>query len=235
MRYVIGDIHGCHKEFHELLDKLCLSEEDTLYILGDVMDRGPEPLKVLQELMRNPNVIYLLGNHDLAFYLMMKRLAVEVVEENVESQLDADILLDFLQWSMDGGAVSAQQFRHLSKEEREEILSYLEEADLYDVLEDGKKRYILVHGALGNFSEEKSLDEYEISELIEDRMDYSRRYFADPDTYIITGHTPATHISGWKKPEVYQKHGHIAMDTGCVGTGILAAYCIETGEVIYNK
>lgn len=40
MKYVISDIHGCYREYMALLEKLCLSEEDHLYILGDAVDRG---------------------------------------------------------------------------------------------------------------------------------------------------------------------------------------------------
>lgn len=37
----IGDIHGCHKEFEDLLDKLDLTKDDRLILLGDLINRGP--------------------------------------------------------------------------------------------------------------------------------------------------------------------------------------------------
>ena len=40
MRYIISDIHGCKKEYLELLRKIKFSDEDHLYILGDVLDRS---------------------------------------------------------------------------------------------------------------------------------------------------------------------------------------------------
>ncbi|MCR5596455.1 MAG: fructose-bisphosphatase class III [Lachnospiraceae bacterium] len=49
----------------EPLDKINLKDTDTLYILGDVLDRGPHPIKTLQKLMEMPNVICLVGNHEL--------------------------------------------------------------------------------------------------------------------------------------------------------------------------
>lgn len=39
--YVISDIHGEYDMFLDLLEKIGLKEADTLYILGDVLDRGP--------------------------------------------------------------------------------------------------------------------------------------------------------------------------------------------------
>ena len=52
--YVISDIHGELELFEELLDRIALKDSDTLYILGDVVDRGPHPVKVLQRLMSMP-------------------------------------------------------------------------------------------------------------------------------------------------------------------------------------
>ena len=49
MRYLISDVHGCYEEYQELLDKIHFSNEDELYVLGDAMDRGPEPIKVIQD------------------------------------------------------------------------------------------------------------------------------------------------------------------------------------------
>ena len=56
MTYVIADIHGCYEEFSELLDRIGFSDEDDLFVLGDAMDRGPEPIRVIQDLMQRPNV-----------------------------------------------------------------------------------------------------------------------------------------------------------------------------------
>ena len=59
--YVISDIHGMYSKFTELLNKIKLKETDTLYILGDVLDRGPNPVKTLFEIMSMPNAICMLG------------------------------------------------------------------------------------------------------------------------------------------------------------------------------
>ena len=68
MHYVIADIHGCRKQFLELLEKIKFSENDTLYILGDVLDRGFDPIGTLQDLMSYDNIVFILGNHDYTFY-----------------------------------------------------------------------------------------------------------------------------------------------------------------------
>lgn len=69
--YVISDIHGQYNMFIELLDKIDLKDTDTLYILGDVLDRGPHPIKTIRKLMEMPNAICLVGNHE---FMAMKCL-----------------------------------------------------------------------------------------------------------------------------------------------------------------
>lgn len=44
---IIGDVHGCVKELRELLDEADYVEgEDTVVLVGDLVDKGPYPLEV---------------------------------------------------------------------------------------------------------------------------------------------------------------------------------------------
>ena len=49
--YVISDIHGEYEKFNDLLKKIDLKDTDTLYVLGDVLDRGHHPIRTLLQLM----------------------------------------------------------------------------------------------------------------------------------------------------------------------------------------
>ena len=51
MTYTISDIHGEYDQFMTILEKIHFSDSDTLYVLGDVVDRGEHPIKVLQYMM----------------------------------------------------------------------------------------------------------------------------------------------------------------------------------------
>lgn len=66
MTYVVSDIHGCDKKYFRLLETLHFSDNDTLYILGDVTDRGSGGLRVLLDAASRQNVILLRGNHEQA-------------------------------------------------------------------------------------------------------------------------------------------------------------------------
>ena len=233
MRYIVSDIHGCYNQYQKLLEKIQFSEEDEMYVLGDVVDRGPEPIKVLQDMLRRPNVIFILGNHDFIMYTLMKKLSVEITEENYDKHLTSELLLDYNLWLQDGGQVTAEQFKELSYSEKMDVLDYIAGASLYEVIENGGKEYRLVHAGLSNFAPDKDLDEYELYDFLEERADYSRRYYPDENIFLVTGHTPTVYIKGWEKTEVYRKNGHIAMDCACVAGGKWAAFCVETEEVIY--
>lgn len=66
MTYVISDLHGYPLEkFKKLLEKAKFSDDDFLYILGDVIDRnGDGGVEMLCWLFEQPNVQLILGNHE---------------------------------------------------------------------------------------------------------------------------------------------------------------------------
>jgi hypothetical protein len=71
---VVGDVHGCRDEVERLLDLLRLSAGDSLYFLGDLFSRGPDPEGVLA-LIRRTRAKSVRGNHEDA--LLKWRAAVE--------------------------------------------------------------------------------------------------------------------------------------------------------------
>lgn len=61
--YVMSDLHGCYQSYLAMLEKINFNDDDTLYILGDVLDRGPNPIKIILDLMERHNVVVLAGNY----------------------------------------------------------------------------------------------------------------------------------------------------------------------------
>jgi len=66
--YAVGDIHGCYDELRQLLDKLHFNpEKDQLWSVGDMVNRGPQSLKVLQYMHAlGESAQAVLGNHELS-------------------------------------------------------------------------------------------------------------------------------------------------------------------------
>lgn len=229
--YVISDIHGCYEKYRQMLDKIYFSNDDTLFVLGDVVDRGPQPVKVLQDMMCRPNVVPLIGNHELMALTCLKFLTTEVTEETV-AHLESDTLQILLEWMGEGGQSTIDGFSELSVEERKELTEYLGEFSLYEEVSVNGREYLLVHAGLGNFSPEKPIEGYTLEEMLFDRPDYSRVYF--PDRYLVTGHTPTRNIRNHPNPDsIYRENNHIAIDCGCVFGGRLGAVCLEDGREFY--
>ena len=62
--YVLSDIHGHLDYFEDILRKIRFNKEDTMYIIGDCIDRGPNPIGLLKRVKELKNVHFLLGNHE---------------------------------------------------------------------------------------------------------------------------------------------------------------------------
>lgn len=59
----IGDVHGCSREFSALLDHVSPGVDDRLILLGDLVNKGPDPAGVI-EIFASLDCVCLLGNHD---------------------------------------------------------------------------------------------------------------------------------------------------------------------------
>jgi len=81
----IGDIHGCSREFSALLDHVSPGRGDRLILLGDLVNKGPDPAGVLQ-IFATVDCVCLLGNHDLD-HLKWKGGGIPKVESIVTKEL----------------------------------------------------------------------------------------------------------------------------------------------------
>jgi bis(5'-nucleosyl)-tetraphosphatase (symmetrical) len=76
--YAIGDLQGCYDPFRKLLDQLKFDpSNDTLWLTGDLVNRGPKSLKTIRFVKSlGESVITVLGNHDLHL-LALAREAID--------------------------------------------------------------------------------------------------------------------------------------------------------------
>lgn len=231
MIYVMSDVHGEYEKYLVMLEKIGFSQEDTLYVLGDAVDRGPEPVRLLQDMMDRENVYFLLGNHEGMALHVLEKLNVEVTAENAQSHLDAEWMGKILEWQQNGGDTTMRQFRRLSADEKQDVLDFLREAPVYDVAEVNGKTFILVHAGLGNFRKGKKLRQYTFEEMTCMRQDDEKRYFDDPDVYVVCGHTPTLSVTG--KAEMYASNNNLFIDCGAAYGGRLCCVCLDTMETFY--
>lgn len=233
MIYCMSDIHGNYEGYKKLLEKVDFKEEDTLYVLGDVIDRGKQSIKILQDMMIRPNVVPIIGNHEYMGIQCLKFLMQEISEDSIAT-ISEDIIRGLLEWQNVGGQATMDEFHKLSREEKQDIIDYLEEFSLYEEVSVNGKDYVLVHAGLCNFAVDRPLENYGLHELIFKAPQYSRVYYLDK--YLVTGHLVTRAIRQNKRPYfIYKGNNHIAIDCGSNCGGQLGMICLNTGEEFYIR
>ena len=234
MTYVCSDIHGRYDKYAALLAGLRFGPGDTLYVLGDVIDRGPQGVRVLLDMMNRPNVIPILGNHEFTAAVCLPWLLKEVTQESIAG-LDEPRVGALGDWLVNGGEPTLQELGRLRQEERRAILDYILEMDLYAQVEAGGQSYLLVHAGLDRFSPDRDLEDYALEDFL----------FAGPESnalyrgrdFLVYGHTPTRLLfrQAGEAPQdrIFRRGQQIGIDCGCVFDGRLGALCLETGEEFY--
>lgn len=234
MIYCVSDIHGDFIRYQTMLKMINFSSDDTLYVLGDVIDRGTGSMRILFDMMSRDNVIPIAGNHEYMALQCLSWLNQEITEETLKN-LSQEKLEELQIWMYNGGSATLKEYKKLSKEEQKKVFDYISDFSLYEEVEVKGKKFVLVHAGICNFDECKSMEDYVLDELIFDRADYSKMYFKDK--YLVTGHTPTRLIR--KKLEenqldlIYIKNNHIAIDCGCGHGGLLGAIRLDDFEDFY--
>jgi serine/threonine protein phosphatase 1 len=225
MIYAVSDLHGCYDAWLRALDAVSLSDGDTLYVLGDVVDRGPEPIRLLRDMMERPNVIPLLGNHEYMMASVLGRLAVEITAENAGSHLTAEDLMAHANWMRNGGGVTLEAFRRLSRGEQADILDYLGEFSLYEEVSAGGRDFVLVHAGFESFVPGKPLWEYGVEHTLFTVPAPGADYF--PSRWLVTGHRPTP------DGRIRRDGRHLSIDCGCVFGGALAVLRLDDLREFY--
>lgn len=126
----MSDIHGNYEKYQQALKAIKLQNSDTLYVLGDVVDRGQGSCKILLDMMCYFNIIPLLGNHEFMAMTVLSKLVEEITEDTLDS-FNQEFVSCMLTWFENGGQSTLEEFKTLSPEDRQAILEYLEEFNVY--------------------------------------------------------------------------------------------------------
>ncbi|HEV3240589.1 MAG TPA: symmetrical bis(5'-nucleosyl)-tetraphosphatase [Casimicrobiaceae bacterium] len=99
--YVVGDIQGCYAEFAQLLDLIAFDpQRDRLWLVGDLVNRGPDSLSVLRQVKSlGAAATTVLGNHDLHLLTVAAGHRAAHKRDTLAAVLaapDRDELLDWL-------------------------------------------------------------------------------------------------------------------------------------------
>lgn len=191
-RYAISDIHGCANTFKALIDQIKLTKNDHLYLIGDLVNRGPSSAEVLDYVIELKSTGYqvfvIMGNHEhIVLNAANKSLALR---KRIVQTYNSERLLD--------------EFGNL-KTPYEKLL---QEAYHYLILED----FYLVHAG---FNFKAGVPFQDIQYLL-----YARNFKAKKkhlgERKVIIGHTP-TNLSKIVYRINKQKR-KLCIDNGCVNS-----------------
>ena len=235
MIYVTADLHGIHPEkFRVLLAKAEFSDDDFLFILGDVIDRGEYGAELLTWLTQQPNIQLILGNHE-ALLLSCAFLFADVNEDSLNA-LTVENMKLVQNWVDNGGNPTMKGFRKLLKQDPElvqGILEYLQDCPLYEEVEVDGREYVLVHAGLGeNFTAEKPLDAYDANDLLFARPELSAVYY--PHKTVIFGHTPSFYYGETYRGKPVFTETWINIDTGVYAGNSPVLLCLDNQKEYYQ-
>ena len=117
--YVTSDAHGHLRALDRALELAQPGASDTVYVLGDLVDRGPDPVGVIKLVRGLGNSRVLMGNHE--------RMLLDTIASG-----DA---ADELTWHMNGGYVTAEGLDALPDETYRDIMDWIANLPLFDVAE----------------------------------------------------------------------------------------------------
>ncbi len=215
-KYVCSDIHGMYNEFKKMLDLISFSENDTLYIIGDAIDRGPESIKTITHIMNTENMFLILGNHESAMLDYYRGKWV------YDSWADHE-------WFTFGGETTRKEFIQLDKEAKNNILDYIESLPDHIIIDD----FVLVHGGFYINDKEDTLENALYHSNTEEKI-WNREFFEYDQKVIgyttILGHTPTTCFN---EENIIHKNNKILIDCGCYFGGKLACLRLDDMKEFY--
>lgn len=235
--YIMSDIHGLKQRFDNMLNLIALKPEDRIYILGDVIDRGPDGIELLETFMENEQFTLILGNHELMmldFYLDQKNK-----EPNIEYEE---------RWLRNGCLPTREQYESRIPYQQEQILEYLQKCPLaISDLFVNDYVYYLVHGSpvlslrSGNaYLDSDFLKLFSTHDFVWNRINEDTVLF--DDRCVIVGHTMTSFYqdnkpySIWSDNQDLSKAKIINIDCGCASNDAntqLACLRLDDLKVFY--
>lgn len=213
--FAIGDIHGNVDSLIECIEKSNIDKiNDTLIVLGDVVDGFPNTSECVEELLKFKNCIFIRGNHDQWF--------MDWMHIGVEPTI----------WTQQGGFATIYSYNLDFKNVPPSHKTFFENSKIY-YIDDANR--LFVHGGLPNYNGVfKKIDEEDPFEIMWDRsiIEYAIRKKVPNYSHIFIGHT-STGFYGDYLPKTY--HNLTMLDTGGGWNGHLTIMNVDTFEYWQSK
>ena len=258
--YAVGDIQGCYHTFKALLERLGFdSSQDSLWLVGDLVNRGSGSLEILRWCFdHQENVKTVLGNHDLHAIAVALGIRESHKNDTLQYMFDAPDANELLTWLrcqplvVTNGEFTMVHAGLLPQWSIEEVLKHAKEVEQVLHGDNYNSFFGEMYGNEPNVWSD-SLEGMARLRLITNAMTRMRICtstgaldfaFKGEQQNIPSGYMPWFEVPDrktkkqkiicghWSALGLYRKNNIYAIDTGCVWGGSLTAMCLETNEII---
>lgn len=179
--FVFSDIHGQRALFDQIMNRI--GPNDRAFFLGDAIDRGPEGWQIFKELMDDPRITFIKGNHE--------DMMVKALRDFPKQRINRDRLV----WNINGNEPTLSAIK---EDNPDDVREYLNRASKLPIFSRYTNEYgdefWLSHAGCDYV---ENINELPEEDLIWDRNHFipNKWYHDNPDNvYIIHGHIPIPHL-----------------------------------------
>ena len=223
--YVMSDVHGKFETYQEMLNLIDFSNQDVLYILGDVVDRGEHPIKVLQHAVYADNIHLLMGNHEQMMY--------DAILGKGKTKEDASCM-----WEWNGGYSTIAELKGLTKSEINTLLDAILKLKYYEIVEIDNKKFFLSHAGI-IMQPDDTFGQALRTNIGGNKILWNRRellVYPNTSEYVfVHGHTPSGKWTpdGEYKIYYYDNDKKINIDCGCARNKRLGCLRLDDMKEFY--
>lgn len=167
--FCCSDLHGQGWAWDAIKNRLAPS--DYLYFLGDAIDRGPDGVRIMQEILDRPNTTYIQGNHE------------QMMLDGMYGYYDATSL-----WFYNGGRATQKVLVNMSEEDVKDLLEKISALPFYaEYTNPDGIRIIMTHSGY-------TFDMSDWYQMIWNRTHYYTEGIIPVNTLVVHGHTPTPYL-----------------------------------------
>lgn len=246
--YAFSDLHAQYNLWEQI--KNFIQPEDTVYCLGDCVDRGDVGLEILNEVMETPNIILLRGNHED----FIDSIGSELITCHPDDDIFREVPNMYL-WYMNGAEKTIKAFQKLSKGRKCWLINQIRKMPTHAeyINTNGDVIYLCHAGRQPDTVEIQDMEmgDVPMNNYLWDRFHLAEtRWRGKDNEYCVHGHTPVEsmfyHLMNIKMEDINMPEsrflifryceGHkINIDLGSYDTHRACLLNLDTFEPIYFK
>lgn len=225
--YAFADVHGHAAPLDRLLNRVSPGVDDAVFMLGDMVDRGPSPVTVLKICRSIEGATILRGNHE------------ELMLDFLQNPLDDMAMIN---WTINGGNVTIAEICALGQQERFDLEEWIASLPLYSYANVGGRLFAFVHAGIRSdlIPPHATWDEHALVEMLsaqdpEDLVWIREDFWGLPTgmvndrgegPIVIAGHTPTPYLA-----QMADRPDRISRGPEGLARMVRVGACVATGGV----